>query len=228
MQRVAPASLANLPSKTRNRNGKLETRILCNASFAPKLFYFSVNLCNLILFCLPLGRISRESVMFTAAGLRMVTVSCYPSCASQLVLWRAQASLYGYNGRASLAHGFLHRVDLEYIYRRYYAKSNLLLNNLSDNPFVLTFFSPTAWKAWGSSNKASGWFGAAARNVGPGSARFHIMVPLLKVQVPQGSTVKSSGSTRFHIQGSTVKSWGSTRFHIKVPRLKVHVPQGST
>ena len=27
------------------------------------------------------------------------------------------------------------------------------------------FFSPTAWKAWGSSNKALGWFGAAAGNL---------------------------------------------------------------
>ena len=35
-------------------------------------------------------------------------------------------------------------------------------------------FSPTAWKAWDSSNKASGWFGAAARNLAPGSPRFHI------------------------------------------------------
>ena len=40
----------------------------------------------------------------------------------------------------------------------------------------------------GSSNKASGWFGAAAGNLAPGSPRFHIKVPLLKVQVPQGST----------------------------------------
>ena len=39
-----------------------------------------------------------------------------------------------------------------------------------------------------------------------------IKVPLLKVQVPQGSTVKSSGSTRFHI---------------KVPFVKVQVPQVS-
>ena len=50
--------------------------------------------------------------------------------------------------------------------------------------------------AGGSSNKASGWFGAAARNLEPGSAR--IKVPLLKVQVPKvpGSTLKSSGSPR--------------------------------
>ena len=50
----------------------------------------------------------------------------------------------------------------------------------------------TAWKAWDSSNKASGWFGAAARNLGPSSARFRIQVPFLKVQIPQGST------SRFH------------------------------
>ena len=41
-----------------------------------------------------------------------------------------------------------------------------------------------------------------------------IKVPLSTVQVPQ--------------KGSTVKSSGSTRFHIKVPHLKVEVPQGST
>ena len=54
------------------------------------------------------------------------------------------------------------------------------------------------------SNKASGWYGAAARNLEPGSARCHIKVPflkvLIKVQFPQGSTLKSSGSqgSRFH------------------------------
>ena len=45
---------------------------------------------------------------------------------------------------------------------------------------VLNVFSPTAWKAWGSSNKASGCFGAAAGNLAPGPPRFHIKVPLLK------------------------------------------------
>ena len=45
-------------------------------------------------------------------------------------------------------------------------------------------FCPTAWKAWGSSSKASGWFGAAARNLEPGSPKFQIKVPLLKIQVP--------------------------------------------
>ena len=50
--------------------------------------------------------------------------------------------------------------------------------------------SPTAWKAWGSSNKALGWFGAAARNLEPGSARFR--------EVPhKGSTVKFRGSGGF-------------------------------
>ena len=71
---------------------------------------------------------------------------------------------------------------------------------------LLIASSPTAWKAWGTSNKASGWFGAAARNLETGSARFHIKVPFLKVShkgaglEPQGSTLKSSGSqgSRFH------------------------------
>ena len=59
-----------------------------------------------------------------------------------------------------------------------------------------------------SSNKVSGWFGAAARNLEPGSPRFHIKVPApaLKVQVPQGSKVP-----------------GPT----KLPH-KVQVPQGPT
>ena len=43
-------------------------------------------------------------------------------------------------------------------------------------------FCPNSLNAWGSSNKALGRFGAAARNLEPGSARFR--VPFLKVPVP--------------------------------------------
>ena len=68
------------------------------------------------------------------------------------------------------------------------------------------------------------WFGAAARNLEPGSARFR--------KVPHaGSILKSWGFTRFHIKVSRLKvevPQGSRRFHIKVPFLKVEVPQGST
>ena len=92
-------------------------------------------------------------------------------------------------------------------------------------PRDISVFSPTAWKAWGSSNKASGWFGAAARNLAPGSARFRA--------VPhKGSILKSSGSERFHIKVPFLKvqlvPGGSGRFHIQVPFVKVEVPQGST
>ena len=80
--------------------------------------------------------------------------------------------------------------------------NSCLVRVLSSNSDLC--FSPTAWKAWGSSNKASGWFGAAARNLAPGSARFP--------EVPH--------------KGFTLKSWGSTRFHIKVSFLKVQVGSG--
>ena len=69
--------------------------------------------------------------------------------------------------------------------------------------------SPTAWKVWGSSDKASGWFGAATQNLGPDSARFHIKVPLFKVQVPQGSTFNNS--PRFWNKTNRFfKSWSSS------------------
>ena len=49
--------------------------------------------------------------------------------------------------------------------------------------FLFFRFSPTAWKAWGSSNKVSGWFGAATRNLEPGSPRVRsLKVPLLQVR----------------------------------------------
>ena len=48
----------------------------------------------------------------------------------------------------------------------------------------ISFYSPTAWKAWGSSNKASGWFGAAARNLAPGSERFRRNGTGSEVKVP--------------------------------------------
>ena len=56
------------------------------------------------------------------------------------------------------------------------------LHNLGFSRFFLIqksskisfFLSNCLKKTWGSSNKASGWFGAAARNLAPGSPRFHI------------------------------------------------------
>ena len=61
-------------------------------------------------------------------------------------------------------------------------------NSISHWPWNLEMIyscSPTAWRAWGSSNKASGWFGAATRNLEPGSPRFHTKVPLLKFRFPK-------------------------------------------
>ena len=72
------------------------------------------------------------------------------------------------------------------------------------------FFPNRLKGCWGSSNKASGWFGAAVRNLG---YRFH------------------SAKLKFHKApgtGSILQSSGFTRFHIKVPFLKVQVQQGST
>ena len=103
----------------------------------------------------------------------------------------------------------------EFPWRMVVTAPDMLFRRNADDAAFVCFF-PTAWQAWGSSNKASGWFGAAARNLAPASARFRIQVPFLKVdhEVPQGSTVKSSGSTTFHV---------------KVPVIKVQVPQeGST
>ena len=94
-----------------------------------------------------------------------------------------------------------------------------LKKKTKENKHFASLDSPTVWKVWGSSNKASRWFGAAARNLRPGSLRFHIKVPVLKVQVPVHKVPH---------KGSTVKSWDSTRFQFKVPLLKVDVPQGST
>ena len=79
-------------------------------------------------------------------------------------------------------------------------------------------FSPAAWKAWGSSNKASGWFGSAVGNLAPGSPRFHIKVPYLKVSRFQKVWPKGhKGSTleRFHISEASHK--GSTLKRFQVP-----------
>ena len=58
--------------------------------------------------------------------------------------------------------------------------------------------------------------------------QLRIKAPLLKIQVPQSSTLKSSPVPN---KGSTLKSSGSPKFHIKVPLfkvlIKVQVPQGS-
>ena len=68
----------------------------------------------------------------------------------------------------------------------YFASHTLFGVSCRDNFFRC--FSPTAWKAWGSSNKASGRFGAAARNlVTRGSAyRFHSS----KFRFQEGSTYR--------------------------------------
>ena len=70
----------------------------------------------------------------------------------------------------------------------------------------------------GLADKASGWFGAAAENLAPGSARFR----------SEGSTHKTLGSARFRSEGSIHKRLGSARFHTKIPFIKRPVPRGST
>ena len=84
------------------------------------------------------------------------------------------------------------------------------------------FFSPTVSKAWGLANKVSGWFGAAAEHLEPGSPqRFHIKV-----------SHKGLGSPRFqikvpHLKGSRfpkVPHQKGCRFH-KGFHIKVQVPQ---
>ena len=61
---------------------------------------------------------------------------------------------------------------------------------------------PNTVESLGLANKASGWFGAAAGNLAPGSTRFHKKVPLKTFEVP---------FSRFHIQVPLLKL---SRFHI--------------